>query len=260
MTSTARTMDTPQQILRAAARLDAVVTVLIVESDQASAQLLTAMVVDRGMRAVVAGDGGEGLMAVGASAPDVILLGADAAVVGGATFVRVLRRRSDVPIIVGVNDSTPQDAASILAAGASACVPWPFSAQQVMSMIAGSLPKSARGIPVSVSERRLQAGYIVLDLAACQVYVHGSPVDLPMRETQVLAYLMTHSGRVVTRQELLDEIWGDGYVGETNTLTVHIRRLRSRLGDDLKNPQIIRAVRGVGYRFAAEHLEAPSDG
>ncbi|MQA81768.1 MAG: response regulator [Streptosporangiales bacterium] len=195
-----------------------------------------------GLEVVTCLDHAEALLVVGEKAPDVVVLTPDVDLDAGTTFLGVLRRRHTMPVIVGVGSAAPVDAVALLDAGATACVAWPFRVPELLPIL--------RAAHRTLSPDVLTVGPVELRMSAHEVRVSGAPIDLPLREFQLLAFLMAHAGTVVTRRQIIEAVWGAGYAGETNTLTVHIGRLRQRLGDHIDEPKLIQAVRGLGYRLA----------
>jgi two-component system, OmpR family, response regulator RegX3 len=133
--------------------------------------------------------------------------------------------------------------------GADDYVTKPFSTRELVARIKAVL-RRAPLVETSGEEAPVEVSGVRVDRARHEVRVDGSSVELPPKEFELLAYLLEHAGRVLTRGQLIDEIWGSDYVGDTKTLDVHIRRLRGRIEADPKTPARIQTVRGVGYRFA----------
>ncbi|WP_235433693.1 MULTISPECIES: response regulator transcription factor [Protofrankia] len=226
---------------------------LLVADAAADTELLTALA-DEGMGVSVAPDGARALLEIGRLAPAVVLISARLPIVDGVTVIRTVRTRDDMPILLGVGPQDRRQAAAGLAAGASACVAKPYRVNEVLAL--------ARSMWGSDLERAwptvLRAGAITLNLAAYDVWVDGIPVRLPPREFRLLRILLEQAGSVVTHQTLLERVWGTSS-HETNTLAVHIRRLRGRLGDTGKpgKPRLIESVRGVGYRLRLADSPTP---
>ncbi|MFB4282230.1 MULTISPECIES: response regulator transcription factor [unclassified Nonomuraea] len=197
-------------------------------------------------------DGVEALLRIGAAQPDVLLLSADLPGIEAVTLITTLRRSMDMTIIVGVGPGDAELAMRALHAGATACVARPYRSSELLPLINASSNPSA---PLLVGE-------VELDEVAHVVRVCGEPVHVPLREFELLAYLMKNAGRVVTRHEISRHVWHSTVSPPNNTIAVHIKRLRRRIGDDEKRPTHILTVRGVGYRLvlpeqAAEDELAP---
>jgi two-component system OmpR family response regulator len=218
-------------------------TVLLAEPDEAVATETVAGLRGEGITIAVCASGAEALLHFGLAAPDVVLLAGRLPVVPASTVVRVLRQRVTTPVIIGIGDADAEEAAKALAAGATACIAHPYRLPELLALL----------LPVwhdaGDSQAVLRAGTIRLDPAAYDVKVAGRPVYLPPREFELLEYLMRRSGQVVTTEQIRRDVWGPGPGSDSNTITVHVRRLRAKLGDTPRNPTIIQTVRGRGYRI-----------
>jgi DNA-binding response OmpR family regulator len=199
----------------------------------------------------ICSDGAEALLETGRVSPDAILAAADLPLVSGAQLVEVLRRRHQVPVLVGVGPLDASPAVAALAAGATACVARPYRMHEVIPLLRARFPQAS----IADMPTLLEAGLIKLDADSHEVRLGNTLVELPPREFELLRYLMTHADRVVTHAQIRDHVWGIGSSDGSNTLVVHIRRLRMRLGDDPQEPQILQTVRGIGYRLVAANSE-----
>jgi DNA-binding response OmpR family regulator len=224
------------------------VALLIADPDGDAAKKLVVELLAYNIDASVCSDGAEALLRIGNLKPDVLLVAAGLPVVDGATLIRVLRRHQATPVILGVGPDDAGRVTSALADGATACVARPYRLHQILPLLLAGRGRNGAG---DLEQMVLEVGALRLDRAAHEVRLRGQVIPMPPREFELLHYLMQHADRVVPRQQIHDKIWGVGYAGETNTLSVHIRRLRHRLGDDPHNPQILRTVRHVGYRLVA---------
>lgn len=186
----------------------------------------------------------DALLAAGALRPDAVLLAGDERGLDTADVVRALGRRVGIPVVVGIGDGDGTDAGAALAAGATACVARPYRALELIPIMRAIRPDS-----IGTLEPPLVCGRLVLDPATLEVRLDNRVIPLPLREYRLLRFLMEHVDRVVTREQIYETIWGGMSTDASNTLAVHIKRLRERLEDDRKNPQIIFTVRGVGYRL-----------
>jgi DNA-binding response OmpR family regulator len=186
----------------------------------------------------------DALLAAGILRPDAVLLAAGQRGMSGADTVRALSRRAGIPVVVGVADGDGGNVAAVLAAGANACIARPYRVNELIPIMRAIRPET-----IGTLEPPLEIGSLFLDPATLEVRLDGKRIALPLREYQVLRFLMTNADRVVTREQIHENIWGDSHPEGSNTLTVHIKRLRMRLGDHAKNPQVIVSVRGVGYRL-----------
>jgi DNA-binding response OmpR family regulator len=179
----------------------------------------------------------EALVAAGAMRPDALLVAAEPGDLPSTGVVRALTKRTTIPVIVGIGDGQGEYAEEALAAGATACVARPYRLNELVQIMR------------SVQPETLALGGVHLDPSSLEVVVNGGPTRLSLREYQLLRFLMQHAGRIVTRDEIYESVWGEPARDASNTLTVHIGRLRTKLGDDQKHPRIILTLRGVGYRF-----------
>jgi len=167
----------------------------------------------------------------------------------GTEICRSIRARSDVPIIMLTARDAEVDRVVGLELGADDYVTKPFSTRELVARIKAVLRRAPLQ-QVTEGEAPVEAAGVRVDRVRHEVRVDGELVDLPPKEFDLLAYLVEHAGRVLTRGQLIDEIWGSDYVGDTKTLDVHIRRLRTRVEKEPETPVRIQTVRGVGYRFA----------
>jgi two-component system response regulator RegX3 len=218
--------------------------VLIVEDEPSYVEALRLALGAEGFEVDAALDGKAGVERFRDRRPEVILLDLMLPGISGLDVLRAVRRESDVPVIVVSAKGAEADIVSALELGADDYVTKPYSARELVARIRAAL---RRGASIAAGEV-LTAGAAVLDLAARRLRLAGGEQDLPKKEFEVLCLLMRHPGRVVPREEFLDEIWGYASTDETRSLDQHVRRLRRRLEADPAAPQI-EAVRGVGYRL-----------
>jgi two-component system, OmpR family, response regulator RegX3 len=222
---------------------------LLVEDEKSIAEGLAITLEAEGFQVAWVKDGLDAIPAWERVRPDLVVLDLMLPGMSGTEICRALRSRSDVPIIMLTAREAEVDRVVGLELGADDYVTKPFSPRELVARIKAIL-RRAPLVDASGGELPVEAAGVRLDRARHEVRVDGQPVDLPPKEFELLAYLLENAGRVLTRGQLIDEIWGSDYVGDTKTLDVHIRRLRTRLEDDPKDPKRIRTVRGVGYRFA----------
>ena len=190
----------------------------------------------------------EGLLMAGAVHPDVVLMRADLEDVPATTVVRLLNRRGDLPVVVAVGSEHPELVGAALEAGAVACVARPYRTAQLLSLVTALGPSSPADGDV------VRCGCLALSPGARTVRLRGSLIPLPPQEFRLLHFLMTHEGRVVSQAELWEAVWGRTAPSASNTVSVHLRRLRLRLGDDPRRPRLITTVGRSGYL-----LQAPAD-
>jgi DNA-binding response OmpR family regulator len=217
---------------------------VLAEPDRELAAALAAELARHHVDTEVCPDVADALLAVGGMRPDAVLLAADQRGLSSADAVRALGRRVGVPVVVGIGDGDGPSAAAALAAGANACVARPYRVNELIPIMRAIRPDS-----IGTLDPPVEVGSLYLDPATLEVRLNGVRIVLPLREYQVLRFLMTNADRVVTRGQIFQTVWGEREGESSNTLTVHIRRLRARLGDDQKDPHIIVTVRGVGYRL-----------
>lgn len=217
---------------------------LVADSDEGLGSELVLALAPRGVEVTVCTDGAEALLRTGSLNPDVLLVGAGLPTVDVVTFVKVVRASLQTPVILGVGPDDADDAVRALAAGANLCVARPYRLDELLPLITGVRQE------VQSVGAHLTCGPIDLDPVSHVVRVRGRVVHLPLREYELLHYLMRNADRVVSRQQIQRHVWRSDKV-VTNTVSVHIRRLRERLGDDPENPMLILTVRGVGYRLVS---------
>lgn len=224
--------------------------ILLVEDERSIAEGLKISLESEGFQVVWAKDGDEALAAWERTRPDLIVLDLMLPGVSGTEVCRTIRVRSNIPIIMLTARDTEVDRVVGLEIGADDYVTKPFSTRELIARIRAILRRAPLGASASVDELPIEASGVRVDRARHEVTVDDRPVELPPKEFELLAVLVEHAGRVLTRNQLIDEVWGSDYVGDTKTLDVHIRRLRGRIEEDPQQPRRIRTVRGVGYRFA----------
>ncbi len=225
-----------------------VISILLVEDEAAIGEGLTISLEAEGFRVRWVRDGDQALEAWHRHRPDLILLDLMLPGVGGTEICRRVRAESDVPIVMLTAKDTEVDRVVGLELGADDYVTKPFSTRELIARIRavlrrGRVPDPEGPLPP------LEVGGVVVDRARHQVRVDDAVVEVPPKEFDLLELLVANAGLVVTRERLIDQIWGMDYVGDTKTLDVHIRRLRSRIEDDPHEPRRIQTVRGVGYRY-----------
>lgn len=186
----------------------------------------------------------EGLIVAGGTRPDVVLAAADLADVPCATLVRLLRRWCGAPVIVGTDGAHAGVAGAVLQAGATACIAQPYRPAEVLALVR-SLGFSA----AEPEEPEVRCGALVLDPGGQTVRLSGAVIEMPPREFRLLHFLLRHQGRVVSRAQLWEQVWGGVGPTSSNTIAVHVRRLRARLGDDPRDPSILTTVGRSGYRL-----------
>ncbi|NBE98475.1 response regulator transcription factor [Nonomuraea sp. KC401] len=216
---------------------------LIADPDGSVVDALAAALEREGVAVTGAPDGAQGLLQAGALQPDVVLVAATLPVIDAVDFVRAVRLARAVPVLLGVGEGHAEQAVRALAAGAAACVARPYRVPELLPFIQAASPESRKVLAV---------GGVELDVQAYQVRVGGRTVHLPLREFELLQYLMRNADRTVTREQIMRHVWNATATTSTNTIAVHVKRLRARLGDE--DDQLIQTVRGVGYRLVTPSI------
>ena len=224
--------------------------VLVIEDEESFREALEFILTKEGFTVTLAPTGTEGVAAFEADRPDIILLDLMLPGMSGTDVCKAIRQQSQTPIIMLTAKDAEVDKVVGLEIGADDYVTKPFSTPELIARIRAVLRRgSSETIQDQLDEDVIELGPIKLDIARHSVQVHGNEVGMPLKEFEVLEYLMENSGRVLTRGQLMDRIWGSNYVGDGKTLDVHIKRLRSKVEDDPANPKLLHTVRGLGYKF-----------
>jgi two-component system response regulator RegX3 len=224
--------------------------VLVVEDEESFSDALSYMLRREGFDAVVAGNGPDALAEFDRGGADIVLLDLMLPGLPGTEVCRALRARSSVPIIMLTAKDAEIDKVVGLELGADDYVTKPYSARELVARIRAVLRRrgdAAEPQPEGV----LEAGPVRMDVDRHVVEVDGQPVAMPLKEFDLLEFLMRNAGRVLTRHQLIDRVWGADYVGDTKTLDVHVKRLRAKLEPDSANPKYLLTVRGLGYKLEA---------
>lgn len=222
---------------------------LLVEDERAIAEGLAVTLESEGFQVAWVNDGGEAIRAFERNRPDLVLLDLMLPGMSGTEVCRTLRGSSDVPIIMLTARDGEVDRVVGLELGADDYVTKPFSSRELVARIRAVL-RRASSTEAFADDAPAEASGVRVDRVRHEVRVDGDLVELPPKEFDLLGFLVEHAGRVLTRHQLIDEVWGSDYVGDTKTLDVHIRRLRTRIERDPQDPRRIETVRGVGYRFS----------
>ncbi len=227
-------------------------TVLVVEDEASFVEALQIGLSREGFRVEVAGDGVEALERFAELKPDLVLLDVMLPRVSGLDVCRQIRAQSTVPIIMVTAKSGEIDTVVGLEVGADDYVTKPYRIRELVARIRALL-RRANGDTTGEVERAatatLRVGDVTLDPEAHRLTVRGQEVAVPLKEFEVLHLLLANAGRVLTRELLIDRVWGSDYVGDTKTLDVHIKRLRSKIEPDPSAPTRIVTIRGLGYKY-----------
>lgn len=218
--------------------------VLVIEDEPSYVEALELSLAAEGFDVDCAMDGKTGIKRFQDTRPDVVLLDLMLPALPGLDVLREIRRESDVPVVVVSAKDAEADIVSALELGADDYVTKPYSIRELVARVRAV---GRRGVGGADAEM-LSVGTASLDTGALRLQLADGEHDLPKKEFEVLRRLMEHPGRVVTREEFLDEVWGYAWIGDTRTLDQHIRRLRRRLESDPTAPTI-ETIRGVGYRL-----------
>ena len=233
--------------------------VLVVEDEESYVEALTVGLKREGFDVVVARDGRQALAVLEAAKPDLVLLDLMLPGISGNDVLRDIRRTSRLPVIVVTAKDSELDTVVGLELGADDYVAKPYRMRELVARMRAVLRRAPGDSGVGLDDEVLEADDIRLDLGRHELTVRGKAVAMPRKEFEVLELLMANAGRVLTRDTLLDRVWGADYVGDTKTLDVHIKRIRGKIEDDPKAPSRITTVRGVGYRFEGRRLSSGED-
>jgi two-component system response regulator RegX3 len=223
--------------------------VLIVEDEESLADPLAYLLRKEGFDATVAIDGPAALAEFDESGADIVLLDLMLPGMSGTDVCKQLRLRSSVPVIMLTARDSELDKVLGLELGADDYVTKPYSARELIARIRAVLRRGTDADDVGYGDALLESGSVRMDVERHVVSVHGDQVALPLKEFDLLEYLLRNKGRVLTRGQLIDRVWGADYVGDTKTLDVHVKRLRSKIETDPANPARLITVRGLGYKL-----------
>jgi two-component system response regulator RegX3 len=225
-------------------------TVLLVEDEHSFVEALTVGLKREGFRVQVAQDGAEALDMFDAVRPDLVLLDVMLPKVSGIDVCRELRRRSQVPIIMVTAKGSEIDTVVGLEVGADDYVTKPYRLRELVARMRAVMRRRSADVTTSSSTGEvLEVGDVRLDPERHEVEVRGTQVRLPLKEFELLEILLANAGRVLPRETLIDRVWGADYVGDTKTLDVHIKRLRTKVEEDPSLPSRIVTIRGLGYKY-----------
>jgi two-component system, OmpR family, response regulator RegX3 len=222
--------------------------ILVVEDEETLAEAISFLLSKEGFEVEIAATGTDAVAKFESNGADLILLDLMLPGMSGTEVCRQIRTKSSVPIIMLTAKDSEIDKVVGLELGADDYVTKPYSSRELIARIRAVL---RRGEFVDVGEDIgiLTVGPVRLDVDRHVISVNDLPISLPLKEFELLEFLMRNSGRVLTRMQLIDRVWGSDYVGDTKTLDVHIKRLRAKIEIDPANPELIQTVRGMGYKM-----------
>ena len=223
------------------------ISVLIVEDDHNIAELLQMYLEREGYAVTVAYDGGQGLTKFRSIHPDLVLLDVMMPVMDGWTVCKSIRAESQTPVIMLTAKGETDDKVTGLRSGADDYITKPFEMKEVLARMEAVLRRSSGAAPEKKS-RRLVFDKLTVDMDAFELVIDGKKVDAPPKEMELLFFLASSPNRVYTRNQLLDEVWGFDYFGDSRTVDVHIKRLREKL-ENVSEKWSVKTVWGVGYKF-----------
>ena len=223
--------------------------VLIVEDEVSFSDALSFMLRKEGFEVAVAADGKSGREIFNGQGADLVLLDVMLPGISGTEVCRQLRQVSKVPIIMLTAKDGEIDKVVGLELGADDYVTKPFSSRELVARVRAVLRRQSAIEDVDPGSSELKSGPVVMDVDRHIVTVEGKEVKLPLKEFELLELLLRNAGRVLTRTQLIDRIWGSNYVGDTKTLDVHVKRIRAKIEPDPANPRYLETVRGLGYKF-----------
>lgn len=223
--------------------------ILIVEDESSFSEALAFLLGKEGFEVSVAEDGRTALSTFAKEGADLILLDLMIPEISGVDVCRTIRTTSRVPIIMLTAKDAEIDKVVGLELGADDYVTKPYSSRELIARIKAVLRRGISDAELNGDHEIVSVGPIRLDTARHQASVNGNPIALPLKEFELLEFLMRNSGRVLTRSQLIDRVWGGDYFGDTKTLDVHIKRLRSKLETDPAHPVLIQTIRGLGYKL-----------
>ena len=221
--------------------------ILVVEDEASFSEALSYVLTKEGFEVVVADTGDGAITAFDKGGADLVLLDLMLPGLSGTEVCKQLRSRSTVPIIMLTAKDTEVDKVVGLELGADDYVTKPYSKAELIARIRAVLRR--QGDNTESDQGVITAGPVRIDVERHQVNINNELISLPLKEFELLEFLVRNSGRVLTRAQLIDRVWGSDYFGDTKTLDVHVKRLRAKIESDPANPVYIQTIRGLGYKF-----------
>ena len=223
--------------------------ILVIEDEESFSDTLSFMLTKEGFTVSVANTGSKGLAEFEQRGADLILLDLMLPGMSGTDVCKAVRAKSNVPIIMLTAKDTEVDKVLGLELGADDYVTKPFSIRELVARVRAVLRRHGDVSEAGADAEPLAAGPVTIDVDRHIVRVRGDVVQLPLKEFDLLEFLLRNAGRVLTRGQLIDRVWGADYFGDTKTLDVHVKRLRAKIEVDPANPVHLLTVRGLGYKF-----------
>jgi two-component system response regulator RegX3 len=222
--------------------------ILVVEDEETLAEAISFLLSKEGFEVAIAATGPEAIESFDKSGADLILLDLMIPGLSGTEVCRQIRTKSSVPIIMLTAKDSEIDKVVGLEIGADDYVTKPYSSRELIARIRAVLRRGE--LHDSADEgATIEVGPVRMDTDRHVITINGETTSIPLKEFELLEFLMRNAGRVLTRMQLIDRVWGSDYVGDTKTLDVHIKRLRAKIEKDPANPEFIQTVRGMGYKM-----------
>lgn len=225
--------------------------VLVVEDEQSLREPLVYLLKKEGFETLEAADGLQAVEVFNSSEVDLILLDLMLPGINGNEVCRIIRQTSQVPIIMLTAKDSEIDKVVGLEIGADDYVTKPYSTRELLARMKAVLRRNTDASPANDIPGIIEVGSVRMDVDRHIVEVHGEKVSMPLKEFELLELLLENANRVLTRGQIIDRVWGSNYFGDTKTLDVHIKRIRSKIEDDPARPVHLLTVRGLGYKFEA---------
>lgn len=221
--------------------------VLVVEDEQSLREPLVYLLEKEGYEVLDAADGNTAIELFKMNNPDIVLLDLMMPGMSGNEVCRVIRQTSNVPVIMLTAKDSEIDKVVGLEIGADDYVTKPYSTRELLARMKAVLRRNSE--PTPVTDGLLEGGPVSMDVDRHLVFVNGQKVAMPLKEFELLELLLENRNRVLTRAQIIDRVWGSNYFGDTKTLDVHVKRIRSKIEDDPARPVHLVTVRGLGYKF-----------
>ena len=225
--------------------------VLVVEDEQSLREPLVYLLKKEGFETIEAADGLQAVDIFNSTEIDLILLDLMLPGISGNEVCRTIRQTSQVPIIMLTAKDSEIDKVVGLEIGADDYVTKPYSTRELLARMKAVLRRHTDAVPVAETPGIIEVGSVRMDVDRHIVEVHGEKISMPLKEFELLELLLENANRVLTRGQIIDRVWGSNYFGDTKTLDVHIKRIRSKIEDDPARPVHLLTVRGLGYKFEA---------